>query len=99
VSCCTVIGFLYSLKSTPRIFVDVDGIGMEGLRTAAEAFVASSDIVLSSSVPVPPLPGCSMPFDMNPLDIALDIVATKFCRIKDFQRPLTLVNFPICLAH
>lgn len=98
-SCCTVIGFLYSLKSIPRIFIDVEGMGMEGLRTAAEAVVASSDIVSRSLVPAPPLPECNTPFDMNPLDMAVDIVAKKLPRPKDFQRSLTSATFPTCSAH
>ena len=37
----TVIGNLYLLKSTPQICVDVEGIGIEGLRTAVAAAAAS----------------------------------------------------------
>jgi len=35
------------LKSTPRIFVDVDGMAMEGLRTAVAAVAASPSFVVS----------------------------------------------------
>lgn len=54
----------------PRIFVDVEGMGMEGLRTAVEAVVASSDIALSSLVPTPSFTVCIMPFDIDPFDIS-----------------------------
>ena len=35
------------MKSTPRIFVEVDGMGMEGLSTAVAAVAASPDLVVS----------------------------------------------------
>ena len=54
----------------PRIFVDVEGMGMEGLRTAVEAVVASFDIALSSLVPTPSFTVCIMPFDIDPFDIS-----------------------------
>ena len=42
------------------------------------------------------MPGCIMPFDIDPFDIAFDIVAKKIVpHLKDFQRQLTSMNFPI----
>jgi len=38
------------LKSTPRIRVDVEGIDIEGLRTAVAAVAASFDVVFGTDL-------------------------------------------------
>ena len=66
------MGFLYSLKSTPRILVEVDGIGMEALRTACAAAAASPDFILALF-----LLGCDMPFDIDSVDMLQSYLKKK----------------------
>ena len=67
------------MKSTPRIFVEDDGIGMEGLRTAVAAVAASPVLCLS---PVFPLTEFSMgeetPFATVLADIVVDVAKKVF---------------------
>ena len=83
VSCATVMGVeRYSLKSTPRIFVEVDGMGIEGLRTAVAAVAASPDFVMSFVCGFPCSSTDVEPFGRDLLDMELvfvpEIAAQKF---------------------
>jgi hypothetical protein len=81
VSCFTVIGDLvYSLKSTPRIWVDEDGMEIEGFNTAFAATAASPvlDFEDSSLLSLETDFACRMgPFDILSSVVDLAIVIAK----------------------
>jgi hypothetical protein len=67
VSCATEMScFVYAEKSTPRIWVDVDGIGAEGLRTAWAAVATSLAVAVEG------------PFGGVPLGREVDILGDGF---------------------
>lgn len=74
------------LKSTPRIFVDVDGIGTEGLRTAVAAVAAS---VESVDPPVCVFAWSSVvvePFGSELLDMAVIVIVPEIATLEKLFR-------------
>lgn len=78
------------MKSTPRIFVEVDGMGMEALRTAVAAVAASPDFVVSLKCGFP----CSSN-DLEPFGSGMDVVIVPEIAAQKFptRQPISGLGF------
>ena len=90
------------MKSTPRIFVDVDGMGMEGLSTAVAAVAASPGFVVSLRCGFPCSSNDVEPFGSDiEVDIVPEIAAQKFPHflVARARQPSSGLGFVCCTVN